>query len=352
MSNRRSTQDKLALFRRLFTGRTDAYGTYDPKTARVWQVKEPVTDAVLLAHLRGERPFGFYLLEGELTSALVVDFDDGDPKSPVQFSAAAGERGLPVHIERSKSKGYHVWVFFGQAKANAQLARAVANQMLTSLGRDDVEVFPKQDALDARTTYGNFINAPLFGLLVPAGRTVFVDPAQDMRPFHNQWDYLESIQLADDTVLQRALRNAVVSATPDASQEEARHDQPTPKRFIPRSSLPICAQRMLNDGVADNQRVACFRLAIHFNRLGIPFDIAVAGLRQWARKNRPTSPKQTITDAEIERQADSAYKKAYRGFGCDEPAIRPFCASECPLRWKHAQPAKASRSETPAVEGV
>ena len=77
--------------------------------------------------------------------------------------------------------------------------------------------------------------------------------------------------------------------------------------------------------------MSCFRLAVHFNRLGIPFDITVAALQRWAHKNRPANGRRIITDMEIEQQVDSAFKKAYRGFGCSESAVRPYCAPECPL---------------------
>ena len=88
---------------------------------------------------------------------------------------------------------------------------------------------------------------------------------------------------------------------------------------------------MLNDGVAENQRVACFHLAANFSRLGFPYDIAVAALERWATKNHPASGKRIITDAEIERQAADAYKRNQRACGCESSAVRPFCAPECPL---------------------
>jgi hypothetical protein len=94
--------------------------------------------------------------------------------------------------------------------------------------------------------------------------------------------------------------------------------------------------------------VSCFRLAIHFNRVGVPFDIAVAGLKEWAAKNRPLDGKAIITDAEIEAQADWAYRKAYRGFGCEEAAVKPFCARECPIwhRSNTGSSVNSHRSET------
>lgn len=52
----RGKQAKIRLFRELFSGQEHVYGTYDPKSGRSWQVKAPVTDEVILAHLTGRGP--------------------------------------------------------------------------------------------------------------------------------------------------------------------------------------------------------------------------------------------------------------------------------------------------------
>ena len=333
---RRSTAEKLALFRRYFTGLEAVYGSYDLRTGKAYQVKEHVTDAVLLAHLKGEQPYGVYLLDGAVTRAAAIDFDMDDPSLPAKLLSCAREVGLPVYIERSKSKGYHVWVFLEAPGVQASKARSVFACLLAGLNMPHAEIFPKQDSLGNGASYGNFINAPLFGALVPKGRTVFVDPENEMKPFADQWDFLEQVERVSEVQLDDILDSLGEEVTGGLEQGAAT-PQPSPidvghrVRFTPKSALPICAQRMLNDGVTENQRVACFRLAIHFNRLGIPFDITVAALNEWARKNRPADGKRTITDAEIAEQADWAYKKAYRGFGCDEPAVKAFCAPDCPL---------------------
>ena len=335
MSDTLTTEDKLGLFRSRFSGRTDVFGTYAPRTSNAYQVKAPVTRQVLLAHLRGKRPYGVYLLTDETTRAVALDFDDGDQAAPQACIEAAAAIGIPAYVERSKSKGHHVWVFFPESGALAAQARRLASHLLSEIGLPGTEIFPKHDFLGNGVTYGNFINAPLFGQLVPRGRTVFVDPAKSFAPFPDQWEFLQGVQ----TVSVELLERLVQSLSSDNSEHEpscqngrlpnAANGQHAAR--ITRIGLPICAQRMLNQGVTDNQRVACFRLAIHFNRLGVPFDITIAALRQWARKNEPTGSRAVITDAEIEEQTNWAYKKAYRGFGCDEPAVRAFCSPECPL---------------------
>jgi hypothetical protein len=325
----RSTNDKLGLFRRRFAGLGHVYGSYCPQTGRAYQVKAAVTDAVLLAHLRGQRPYGVYLLEGSVTRAVVADFDQDCPDTVRALVAKAGEWGLTGYIERSKSKGHHCWFFANDPGVDAAKGRLVMRHLLRAIGSDSVEVFPKQDRLPDGTGYGNFINAPLFGRLVPEGRTVFVDPTS-MVPFPDQWSVLEGASVVTDEQLTTVIETR--GLTPIIPRSEAVIPQPGPgPSGALRSSLPPCARRMLDDGVTDNQRVCCFRLAVHMNRIGLPFDIAVPALQAWARKNQPRDGKEVISDAEVVEQVTCAFRKAYRGFGCQEPAVVLYCSPECPL---------------------
>ena len=206
------TGSKVSLFASRFCGRQDVYGSYDPATDRVFQVKKPVTRDVLLAHLQGRSPYGVYLLNGDRTNALVVDFDDGSPDGALRFLALADGMGVPAYIERSKSKGYHVWLFFPESGVPAVQARCFAGRLLSEIGLPDTEVFPKHDSLGNGVTYGNFINAPLFGQLVPQGRTVFVDPANSLEPFSSQWEFLQSVQVVSAEDLDRLVRGTVTGA--------------------------------------------------------------------------------------------------------------------------------------------
>ena len=97
-------------------------------------------------------------------------------------------------------------------------------------------------------------------------------------------------------------------------------------------ALPQCARRMLDEGVTADQRVACFRLAVHLRKAGLPFDITVAALSEWAAKNRPGQGKGTITEREIKAQTASAFLKEYKGCGCEEPIVTAYCSTACPVR--------------------
>ena len=96
-------------------------------------------------------------------------------------------------------------------------------------------------------------------------------------------------------------------------------------------SLPSCAQRMLAEGVTEQQRVACFRLAVHLDRIDVPEDLARVLPEAWSNKNRPTGGKRVITTDEIANQTCDGYSGRYRGYGCDDPSIAQYCEGRCPV---------------------
>ncbi len=161
------TQESLSRFIDLFAGRGDVYG-HEKEC-----VKEPLTASLYLAHLRGNRRVGVYpLVDQTHTRWIAIDIDDGDFEKARRFALRCQHHGLSAFLERSKSKGYHVWIFFDQLCWAAR-ARAVISMILREC-EFACEVFPKQDSTTPATPYGNYLNLPLFGKDVPT-RTVFVD---------------------------------------------------------------------------------------------------------------------------------------------------------------------------------
>ena len=327
--NSTTTAQKLATFQDCFAGLRQVYGTYDLNTGRARQVKRPVNDEVVLRHIRGFEPYGVYLLVGDETRAVVADFDDVNPDPPLGFVRKAAHYGLPAYLERSKSKGWHAWIFTELPGVSAAKVRLVVKAILADIGAPHTEVFPKQDRLTGSTRYGNFIHAPLFGALVPEDRTVFVDPERGLRTYADQWGLLANVRRVTASQL-----DEIIEINELAHNRHARSHGKKPNGSLEtRSSfgLPPCAQRMLAEGVRQCQRVACFRLAVHLKKAGIPEDVAAAGLMAWASKNRPEDGKRIITEAEITEQAACAYGKEYRACGCEDPAVAPYCEPGCPV---------------------
>ena len=326
-----STAEKISIFKGLFTGLTNVYGTYEVSTGRVRQVKEPVTEEVIHAHLTGKQSYGVYLLTGDKTGALAVDFDEDELCLPISFVAGARRYDISAYIERSKSKGYHVWIFFEKGGVLAGKARLVTQKILDDMGRPATEVFPKQDALADGVSYGNFIHAPLFGALVPKGRTVFVDPAEPTAVYPDQWELLAKVQRVPEVRLDAVIKSCHLEPQDRAEEGPKPGSRKEPNDDTSPFGLPPCARRILAEGVTSFQRVSCFRLAVHLKRYGMPYDLALVALKAWARKNRAEDGKRIITDAEITYQAKCAFENSYRSFGCEEPAIAAYCDNNCPL---------------------
>ncbi len=327
----RDKTEKLHLFGERFSGLEEVYGTYDLFTGRSYQVKEPVTTTVFMAHLLGRKPYGVYLLTGSVTRAIVADFDVDDPSAALEFIAAAKHYGIACYLERSKAKGYHVWGFANRSGISSAKGRAVFQRILDEIDKPKTELFPKQNHIPSNSnSYGNFINVPLFGKLVPQGRTVFLNVTDGLlRPYPDQWTFLENVSLIEESLLDEIIE---VNEIPVGLGSIPERNHSLGVFMALPGTLPPCVRQMLEEGVTTNQRVSCFRLAVHLRKVGLPFDLAKATLLEWSRKNRPTDDTQIITPAEVRAQTSGAYShKEYRGCGCEDAAMKPFCSPLCPV---------------------
>jgi len=226
---RLTTTEKVALFRRLFRGRTDVYpirwesktsgrAGYSPACANEWRpgicekprIKcadcgnrslVPLSDSVIYDHLAGEHTVGVYpLLEDDSSYFLAVDFDDADWRDDVRaFARSCQELGVPVAVEVSRSgQGAHAWIFFA-SRVSARDARRLGTAIIShtcartrqlKLASYD-RLFPNQDTLP-KGGFGNLIALPLQKAPRERGNSVFVD--DDLQPFQDQWAFLVSIR--------------------------------------------------------------------------------------------------------------------------------------------------------------
>jgi superfamily II DNA or RNA helicase len=226
--SRLTTDEKVALFRTLFRGRTDVYpirwegktsgkSGYAPACANEWRagvcekprikcgdcahrVLQPLTDSVIYDHLAGEHTVGvFPLLEGDTCHFLAVDFDEADWREDAKaFIQSCTELGVSAALEISRSgQGAHAWVFFASA-VSARDARRLGTSIishactrtrqlqLTSYDR----LFPNQDTMP-KGGFGNLIALPLQKHPRERGFSVFVDA--ELQPYPDQWAFLASV---------------------------------------------------------------------------------------------------------------------------------------------------------------
>jgi hypothetical protein len=181
-------------FIELFQGRTDAIGTEEggcfrpgpPFEGNLYYWKETVE-----RHLKGIVPIGVYPMvpfpvvqldpndapPDELTIPRAdiigaewrvrwgcIDFDEGDEPSFVyarNVHAVLGEFGITAWIERSRSKGYHVWCFADEWVPARTMRRALL-AACQIVGAPTKEINPKSEELK-EGQLGNYLRCPYPG---------------------------------------------------------------------------------------------------------------------------------------------------------------------------------------------
>ena len=162
---------------------------------------EPLNEAVVYRHLKGEIHIGAYTIRKDNSCKfLAVDFDnDKWHEDIILFKNEGAKLGIDVALERSKSgKGGHAWIFFSEP-ISAILARKIGAIIMTQATRQTPQLnlssydrfFPNQDFIP-KGGFGNLIALPLQGVSQKAGNTVFID--DNMKVFTDQWKYLSSIR--------------------------------------------------------------------------------------------------------------------------------------------------------------
>ena len=244
-----STQEKVALFRRLFRGRDDVYALrwqssssgrsgYAPACANEWRpglcekpriscrdcnhrVLLPLSDAAIFGHLAGEHTVGLYpLLENDHCHLLAVDFDEQDWRDDARaFLRSCRQLAVPAALEISRSgEGAHVWVFFEEAvpaREARQLGAALISHTCNATRQLQLSsydrLFPNQDTLP-KGGFGNLIALPLQKEARQRGCSVFVD--DDLKPYPDQWVYLASLQRLSLTGVQSVIQGATGGGHP------------------------------------------------------------------------------------------------------------------------------------------
>lgn len=258
--SRFTADEKVALFRKLFRGRTDVYPVrwesktggksgYAPACANdrfarkpngpsEWgaevcekprvkcsdcthRVLLPLSDTVIYKHLAGDHTVGVYpLLEDDACQFLAVDFDEAEWCDDARaFVQSCKELGVPVALEISRSgQGAHAWIFFAKA-VSARDARRLGTAIIShtcartrqlKLASYD-RLFPNQDTMP-KGGFGNLIALPLQKGPRENEFSVFVDA--DLRPYPDQWGFLASVAPMPAHDIERIILRATGSAHP------------------------------------------------------------------------------------------------------------------------------------------
>lgn len=247
-SQQLNTDGKVALFRKLFRGRTDVYPSrweskagksgYAPACANEWRpgVCEkprikcgdcgnrqllPLTDKVIFRHLAGDVVVGIYpLLPDDTCYFLATDFDEAEWRDDSRaFVQSCRELDVPVSLEISRSgNGAHAWIFFDR-NVSAYDARRLGAAIIShacertrqlALSSYD-RLFPNQDYMP-KGGFGNLIALPLQKRARAQNNSVFVDDS--LVPHSDQWSFLASIQRMNPADIEPAIIRAMGNSDP------------------------------------------------------------------------------------------------------------------------------------------
>ena len=329
---------KLEIFKSVFRGREDAYGT--EQNGKYIKIDKELSDAVLQNHLQGKTRIGQYplappILDGTGVYWAVVDIDERVLQDAIDVRSSLAELGIEAYIERSKSKGHHVWIFFSKPVL-AREARAILAYAVDGAG---YELFPKQERLNSNG-YGNYVNLPLYGVLNGnSDKTVFLDPATGYQPYPDQFSFLDSIQKITPERVDK-----IIDLNDLPVNKEA---HPPGKSIVKKGGyedmLPCVAGMM--QGVSEGLRNGvCFTLAKHWRgEKNLSQDATLAILLKWNQGNKPP-----LEEREVVATVRSAYEgnggTGYSAYDCDKPHVQDFCDNvNCPIMAKHKKAHKADR---------
>ena len=252
----------LQAFKEIFQGRTDAWGALHGQC-----VHEDVTQQHFLHHLAGKTSLGIYpLLDDWRCRWAVVDIDINDLNLAVRLRDALGELGLNtgVYIERSKLKGYHVWLLFDEL-VSAKDVRRILRAALTKAELDPTtEIFPKQDKLTEETRFGNYVHLPYCGNNGEGRRTVLRPGTLDPMPLE---EFIDELQPFPASSLE------LVLATLPTEERSERHNPPGWLGELMASSIPTGQRRPTLTKIAGAYRAG-----------SIDVEAALIVLVAWAEK--------------------------------------------------------------------
>jgi hypothetical protein len=144
----------------IFQGRTDVYGGDEGRA-----IYRPLNIGTVMLHLLGNTGVGVYPYIHTDSDPIVYwgccDIDTGDWSEAYMLAVALQGMGLKPWVERSRSKGWHIWIFVDQGVTPAQMRRClkVAYQ---AIGLPAKEANPKSETLRPNQL-GNYVRLPYKG---------------------------------------------------------------------------------------------------------------------------------------------------------------------------------------------
>lgn len=326
------TYETAKRFISLFQGRTDVTGTEEGGCAKI-----PPNFPL---HLSGKRPIGIYpLLDDGTCFWGTVDIDKDNRADAEAIRNGLDALGIQSVVFRSRSKGWHVTVFFFRA-APAWAVRALLRSIVEKCGLPpDTEVFPKQDTL-APGMVGNYIRLPYAGPTDEEGHRAAWGPQGPL-----SLDEFLSVEHRNDPALLAGILDGWGIETPKETKKEL---PLVDGRFAQYDELLPCAEACLKNGLpAVGRAVSLFTFAKHLRRCGLKKNEAVPKVNDLNEES--VSP---LSQDEVDHALDGAYNgragHGFRSLGCEESIwVSNFCPGKDQCIVHKPQPEPSPDTEQP-----
>lgn len=294
-----TNEEKLNLFKSVFKFRKDDFGISYLHSNGDWRgvrASKSLDDNVIMNHLQGKSidkkyPFpqiaGGYLVDKQNKCDIaVIDIDQDYIQFVEEYLDITREMGMPVYVECSKKKGYHIWHFFQESILAAQARNLLLGILKDSGLPEHIEVFPKQISIDRGKGLGNYINLPLNGQFATKGRMVFLNPDNVFKPYDNQWEFLQTIEYISSDYLTGVSSN---------QSETDKNIQDTEKK--------TCSEILLSKTGIGGRRPAMAKMGGYLIKR-VDKDVFYAVMENWniVNNNPP------LTKDELKTQVDNLYR--------------------------------------------
>jgi hypothetical protein len=303
---------QVEILRRYFVNRDDTYAIQNPDGS-YYRVEAPLTDDILLSHLKAEVTVGIYQIESEKNTVkwLCFDIDSKQTAEVEKLRDTIVKSGFclkdSILVEDTGGRGYHLWIFF-DPPIPALVAYYVGRRF-EQQSKVKCEVFPKQRVVEA---FGNLVKLPLGVHRKTGQRSTFV--------YVSSLDQVTKISFPQDEV---------AKAVQEAQKWESGWMERTVSKGRGYSGEdPPCVRFWFSGVDPGNRNNVAIRLASYYRNFAkLDLDATLTRMMEWnARNSEP------LDRAEITNIVGSADKGGYN-YSCEDEFWKQGCKiEECPLK--------------------
>lgn len=316
------------IFDELFRGNKKAYGVHSVKGNHT--VKKPYTLEDIKEHLNGVKSLGLIpITEDSQCYFGAIDIDDYPEDSESAMAAIDSKiefYDLPLIVCKSKSKGFHLYMFFGQPTP-AKIVRTLLQSFANQLGYPKSEIFPKQSTLDS-DQIGSWINLPYFNAkntnryATEFGVEISLEDFLENACAKSLTEFDINQITSEYSKLPEAIRDKPLSiANPVQKTIEETPFQHTAFNL---KHIPPCIKAMMDTKVTEGSRNDVLYHVAVFAKKAFPSDY-----REWCFDFNTKHIEPPLSHDEAKRTITSAGRRDYK-YKCNSEPMKTHCnAMQC-----------------------